>query len=183
METQNSEIIERARALRDDMTAKFANSDIVENVEWEAAPFLFMITDAMLYTAGADRERRQRNYEDFMAAFFDGSAPEEAAFASRRKLYGSVMHGTLPRSELCGGDCAMYWNNTLAKLTAAFLDILVDPACADDYEGAPLVLFDEADAAIALSVAFEAVFPELTAYAAWLRETGGGEKRGAGPGV
>lgn len=173
METQKNEIIERAVALRGEISAKFANSDIVENVEWEAVPFLFIITDAMLYASGADHDRRRENFDAFRAAFLSGELAETAAFDSRRRLYGSIMHGAPPRSELCGGDCAMYGNNTLAKLTAAFLDILVDPACADDYENAPLVLFDEADAAIALSVAFEALFPELTAYASWLRETGG----------
>lgn len=169
MDIQNSEVIERARALRDDMIAKFTQSDITQNVEWETIPFLFLVTDAMLYTAGADRARRQQNYDGFKAAFFGEFTPEQLdAFDDRRRLYGKILRGQSVRSECTGGDASLYGGNTLAKLLAALTDILVDPACADDYENAPLVLFDEADEAIVLAVAFEGLLPSLTAYAAWL---------------
>lgn len=172
MEAQHSEVIEHVRALRDEMIEKFSQSDITQNVEWETIPFLYLVTDAMLYTAGADRARRQRNYDEFKAAFFNDFTPEETeAFDSRRRLYGQILRGQSVRSECTGGDASLYGGNTLAKLLAALTDVLVDPACADDYETAPLVLFDEADEAILLAIAFQALLPAVTAYASWLHDS------------
>ena len=170
MENESSQTMEQIQALRNDIIAAFGQSEIAQNTEWESIPFLFMLTDAVLYSSGCGKARRQENYDQFRAAFLDAFSPEEAeTFDQRKQLYAKILRGLPLRSERSGGDSSMYGNNSIARLLAAFTDILVDPAAAGDYENAPLILFDEADAEILFAIAFQGVYPRIADFAAALR--------------
>ena len=67
---------------------------------------------------------------------------EDALLDKRCDLYGEMIRGKALRGEWFLGDISALSDNAISKCTALLGDILYNPQCAENYDTAPVVVYD-----------------------------------------
>ncbi len=159
-------------------------SDIVlSSAEIEIIPFLATITDHIVASFGGDRQSTIRQIMDKYIPFLT-STPEidttESAcilMDQRMDIYGKIIRGELqPRYE---------WNlfeevpqaDIYMKSFSALCDILVNPACSNDYENAPVCIHGLSEVMQFSKIALNYMYPEISNYCLQIKDiiTGGSD--------
>ncbi len=119
------------------------SANLGNNLEFEVLPLMFVICD---FTAAMDRLDRYKIANDIMPKMpkiykrFDYDK-----FNKRLNLYGEVIHGKELRGELFHCNPPATDDNPLLAWFILFSDLVYNPACADDYDNAPLLIGDVFD--------------------------------------
>ena len=67
---------------------------------------------------------------------------DNALLDKRCDLYGEIIRGKDIRGEWFLGDISALSDNVISKCTALLGDILYNPQCAENYDTAPVVVYD-----------------------------------------
>ena len=115
-----------------------------DEINFEILPAMFVICDYSALSAGKDRRMiADRILKKIHDSYFPACNPKDVAkFDSRVLLYGEIIRGKPLRCDFCFGKSEMFEENAILKCVALLLDIITNPKCADDYDNAPLSLYD-----------------------------------------
>ena len=118
-------------------------SSIAKNGAFELLPAMYIIADFSL--SHKKEEARVTFSKSIMQKLTDEKNLDEsqiAVFQSRIDLYGKVIRGEYtPRGDWCLADPQSLADTPVGLICVILGDILVNPACADDYANAPVTLY------------------------------------------
>lgn len=124
------------------ITELFCTDQLAHNAEFEILPVLFVLSDFAAATSHKDRNAIANEFyawakqRKLLTEFnFD-------TFDERIDLYGKAIRGMKLRGYWTPSEIDSYSKNAITKCAAVFGDILVCPACADNYENAPWFILD-----------------------------------------
>lgn len=115
-------------------------SPIAQNPEFELLPAMFVITDYAAASARKDRRSIANEVTCAMATMYKGL--DNVLLDNRCDLYGEIIRGKDLRGEWFLGDISALSDNAISKCTALLGDILYNPQCAENYDTAPVVVYD-----------------------------------------
>lgn len=115
-------------------------SPIAQNPEFELLPAMFVITDYAAASAQKDRRSIANEATRAMTSAYKGL--NNALLDKRCDLYGEIIRGKALRGEWFLGDISALSDNAISKCTALLGDILYNPQCAENYDTAPVVVYD-----------------------------------------
>lgn len=115
-------------------------SPIAQNPEFELMPAMFVIMDYA--AASARKDRRSIANEATCAMVSVYKEFDNALLDKRCDLYGEIIRGKDIRGEWFLGDISALSDNVISKCTALLGDILYNPQCAENYDTAPVVVYD-----------------------------------------
>ena len=108
------------------------------NPEFELLPVLFIAADIAASTSGKDREKVADRVFAAMQVLYPAITDKE--LDKRTSMYGKII-----RNDSIRGD-SLLWNksngNAIQKVITIFSDIMYNPACAENYEEAPVKVGD-----------------------------------------
>ena len=115
-------------------------SAIAQNPEFELLPAMFVITDYAAASAQKDRRSIANEATRAMTSAYKGL--DNALLDKRCDLYGEIIRGKALRGEWFLGDISALSDNAISKCTALLGHILYNPQCAENYDTAPVVVYD-----------------------------------------
>ena len=146
------------------------DSAITQYVVQETACFLLAIGDIALFLTGRSERDRLRFAQEADSELMT-TAHKEYPFIkinrnSRLDLYGKVMRGGYIRNEWSFGsfDISVFDNFPIGKAFVAFGDILINPECANNYEGAPILINDYYDQHAFAKMFTEEIMPDIIKF-------------------
>lgn len=112
--------------------------------ELELFPALYYVWDISVILSGLDRIKYTYPiFDHIMNNNFLAFQVDKDIFTRRVDLYEKISNNKQnPRGELFFGDTSQFDNNPIFKVLVAFSDILINPDCADNYDSAPLSVWD-----------------------------------------
>lgn len=146
------------------------DSAITQYVVQETACFLLAAGDAALFLTGRSENDRRRFAQEaniLLMTIAEKDYPIINYYRnSRLDLYGKVMRGGYIRNEWSVGqfDTSMFDTFPIGKAAVAFGDILLNPACADNYETAPTMVIDLFDLQKFMTMFTEKVLPDIVKF-------------------
>ena len=101
---------------------------------------MFIVSDY----AAASAEKDRAALSNALLKVINKAYPSlnKAVFDKRCALYGAIIRGKELRCEWYMGDTSVFYDNAILKCSALLGDILFNPVCADDYDGASVPLYD-----------------------------------------
>ena len=146
------------------------DSAITQYVVQETACFLAAAGDAALSLAGKSENDRLRYAQEASAVLLT-SAQKEFSYikyymSPRLDLYGKVIRGGYIRNEWSFGqfDISHFDEFPIGKAAITFGDILINPDCAENYEGAPIIVNDFFDQQEFVKIFTEKVIPDIISF-------------------
>jgi hypothetical protein len=122
---------------------KLRKTSFGDNAEFELKPALVVICNLAIQNSGKDREIITKYLVPWIKEKYIKNEEENKEFYKRIALYEEIIKGMLVRGEwLMGNLTPKEDKNEIIDIGIAMGDILVNSACADDYEGAPLMIND-----------------------------------------
>lgn len=128
-------------------------SSIAHNPEFELLPAMFVICDYSTASCEKDRHAVADKIMSKITKLCENFNPEK--FDQRCNLYGEIIRGKDIRGEWLFGNTDSL-SNPISKIAGLLGDILVNPACADNYEEAPVVIYGMSDV---IRFSSEVMFP------------------------
>lgn len=128
-------------------------SPIAHNPGFELLPAMFVICDYSAASCEKDRYDVANKIMPKITKLCENFNPEE--FDQRCDLYGEIIRGKDIRGEWLFGNTDSL-SNPISKIAGLLGDILVNPACADNYEEAPVIIYDISDV---MRFSTEVMFP------------------------
>lgn len=116
------------------------SSPLSHNAESELLPAIFVVTD---FAALSSSKNRQAIANEVMSVIrsLDKNF-NKSRFDKRCDLYGEIIRGKELRCDWSVVDPSMFYDNAVSKCAALLGDILYNPACADSYDNAPVLIND-----------------------------------------
>jgi len=122
---------------------KLNKTNFGDNAKFELKPALVVICNLGIQNSGKDREIITKYLVPWIKEKYIKNEEENKEFYKRIALYEEIIKGVPVRGEwLMGNLTPKEDRNEIIDIGIAMGDILVNPACADDYEGAPLMIND-----------------------------------------
>lgn len=103
---------------------------------FEIVPLQIAIAQYVYSALGADARPLQTSIDEWARGFADDDRLE-ALLKKRVDFYGEIMRGRKLRGEWVFGVLDDLDDNPILRCLVAFGDILINPACGDDYDNAP----------------------------------------------
>lgn len=115
-------------------------SPIAQNPEFELMPAMFVIMDYAAASARKDRRSIANEATRAMVSVYKGF--DNALLDKRCDLYSEIIRSKDLRGEWFLGDISALSDNVISKCTVLLGDILYNPQCAENYDTAPIVVYD-----------------------------------------
>lgn len=110
-----------------------------QDAEFELLPAMFVVIDYAAASCGKDR----RVIANAVTSEIFNRHIDESKFGRRCDLYGEIIRGKDLRCEwFLGNDKTVFTDNAVLKCVALLCDIIYNPECADNYDHAPMRIYD-----------------------------------------
>ncbi len=144
---------------------KLRKTSFGDNAEFELKPALVVICNLAIQNSGKDREIITKYLVPWIKEKYIKNEEENKEFYKRIALYEEIIKGMPVRGEwLMGNLTPKEDRNEIIDIGIAMGDILVNPACADDYKGAPLMINDASQRTSFAIIMTKEVFAELAEF-------------------
>ena len=118
---------------------KLINSiEEAQNGDFELLPAMFVVCDIAALSAKNSRQKIANSILTEICALNNGFDPDE--FDSRVNLYSDIVNGKKLRGEWIAFNTEAWNKDPIMRITVLLGDILYNPACADNYDGAPVMI-------------------------------------------
>ena len=126
----------------DEVLPVIKSSSLVRNTTFELLPAMFIVADFATAKAGKNRTEFAKAIVTYLtdAGYLDDD--NTPVFHSRLGLYSEIIRGEKqPRGDWALADPETLTNSLVGVVAVVLGDILTNPACADDYENAPVAVY------------------------------------------
>ena len=139
-------------------------SELVKNPQQELLPAMFVITD---YAAASSHKYRKKVADDIVAwiktqGFGKYWNETSLSFDERVGFYGEIIRGRKLRGEWLEADAENFAENPILRCVVALGDNLYNPNCVNDYDNAPIMLYNIMDTIFFASKIMTNISSEIT---------------------
>lgn len=115
---------------------------LVRNAEFELLPAMFVIADYSCLSSNKNRKLIGKELRTFVTRKYRLDNINDQLFNNRVNFYGSIIRGKSLRADWLPNLQTIQNADAIVRCATALGDILINPACANDYENAPILLYD-----------------------------------------